>query len=92
MKIPIPVRQNSYLQASSRRSPKLPAQLPVQLQDLVANNQPEANLVRIGFGFGAITDMKVGPDNHVYVVDIFGTIYQITGPGVPVELQGFEVE
>lgn len=67
------------------------AALPPQLQDLVAQNQTEANLVRIGQGFGAITDLKVGPDNHVYVVSIFGAIYRISGP-VPVSLQGFTVE
>jgi glucose/arabinose dehydrogenase len=69
------------------------AQLPAALQDLVANNQTEANLVRIGQGFGSIVDMKVGPapDNDVYVVSIFGTIFRIEGP-VPVELQGFDVQ
>jgi glucose/arabinose dehydrogenase len=67
------------------------AALPVNLQDLVANTQTEANQVRIGFGFGAITDIKKGPDDHVYIVSIFGTIYRVTGP-VPVSLQGFTVE
>jgi len=67
------------------------AALPANLQDLVANNQTEANQVRIGSGFGAITDVKKGPDDHVYVVSIFGTIYRIVGP-VPVALQGFTVE
>ena len=67
------------------------AALPPQLQDLVAQNQTEANLVRLGQGFGSIVDMKVGPDNHVYVVSIFGTIFRIAGP-VPVSLQGFTIE
>jgi glucose/arabinose dehydrogenase len=61
------------------------------LTDLVADDQTEANLVRIGQGFGGITDFKIGPDNNVYVVNIFGTIYKISGP-VPVALQGFTVE
>ncbi len=65
--------------------------LPPNLQDLVAQNQTEANQLRIGQGFGAITDMKKGPDDHVYVVDVFGRIFRITGP-VPVTLQGFAVE
>lgn len=61
------------------------------LLDLVADNGTEQNLVRIGQGFGGITDFKVGPDNNVYVVNIFGTIYRISGP-VPVSLSGFSVE
>lgn len=67
------------------------AALPPNLQDLVAQNQTEANQLRIGQGFGAITDMKKGPDDDVYVVDIFGRIFRIEGP-VPVTLQGFTVE
>jgi aldose sugar dehydrogenase len=65
--------------------------LPPPLQDLVAADSSEANLVRIGQGFGAITDLEIGPDNHIYVVDIFGRIFRISGP-VPVTLQGFRVE
>jgi len=57
----------------------------------VAADSSEANLVRIGQGFGAITDLEIGPDNHMYVVDIFGRIFRIAGP-VPVTLQGFTVE
>jgi aldose sugar dehydrogenase len=67
------------------------AALPGPLQDLVAQNSTEANLVRIGIGFGAITDLEIGPDNHMYVVDIFGRVFRIEGP-VPVTLQGFTVE
>ena len=67
------------------------AALPANLQDLVANNQTEANQVRIGQGFGAITDLEKGPDNHIYVVDVFGRVFRIQGP-VPVTLQGFTVE
>jgi glucose/arabinose dehydrogenase len=67
------------------------AALPPALQDLVAANDAEANLVRIGLGFGAITDIEIGPDDHVYVVDIFGRVFRIVGP-VPVTLQGFSVE
>jgi len=66
--------------------------LPGNLQDLVAQNQTEANQVRIGQGFGAITDLKKGPDDHIYVVDIaFGRIFRIAGPA-PVELQQFGIE
>ncbi len=62
------------------------------LADLVADTNAERDLVRIGQGFGAITDVERGPDNHVYVVSIFpAAIYRIAGP-VPVELQSFHVE
>jgi hypothetical protein len=67
------------------------AALPAALQDLVAANSTEANLVRIGQGFGGITDLQVGPDDHVYVVDIGGRVLRISG-SVPVTLQDFRVE
>jgi glucose/arabinose dehydrogenase len=67
------------------------AALPAALQDLVAANATEANLVRIGQGFGGVTDLEVGPDDHVYVVDIGGRVFRITGP-VPVTLQEFRIE
>jgi len=69
------------------------AALPPPLQDLVALNDAEANLVRIGQAFGAITDLELGPEQppHLYVVDIFGRVFRIEGP-VPVTLQGFTVE
>ena len=67
------------------------AQLPPALQDLVANTTTEANLVRIGQGFGAATDLEIGPDLHLYLVDITGRIFRIRGQ-FPVSLQGFSVE
>jgi glucose/arabinose dehydrogenase len=68
------------------------AALPPALQDLVATDTAEANLVRIGQGFAGITDIEVGPDDNVYVVDIaLGRIWRISGP-VPVTLQDFRVE
>jgi glucose/arabinose dehydrogenase len=68
------------------------AALPAALQDLVAANTTEANLVRIGQGFGGLTDIEVGPDDHVYVVDLNnGRIFRIAGP-VPVTLQDYRVE
>lgn len=68
------------------------AALPAPLQDLVANDLAEANLARLGQGFGGITDLQIGPDDHVYVVDItLGRIWRISGP-VPVTLQDFRVE
>jgi len=54
------------------------------LADLVANTTTEANGVRFGQGFGAVTDLEFGPDGALYVVDIaFGTIYRIWRPAVP---------
>lgn len=51
------------------------------LQDLVADDTTEQNQVRLGQGFGAITDLEVGPDGNLYVVSIFGAVYRISGGG-----------
>jgi glucose/arabinose dehydrogenase len=51
------------------------------LQDLVADDVSEQNQARIGQGFGAITDLKIGPDGHLWVVSIFGDVYRISGGG-----------
>jgi glucose/arabinose dehydrogenase len=52
------------------------------LADLVADDLDERESVRIGSGFGGITDLKEGPDGSVYVVSIgLGAIYRISGPG-----------
>jgi hypothetical protein len=52
------------------------------LADLVADDVTERNSVRIGSGFGGITDLKQGPDDAVYVVSIGnGAIYRIAGGG-----------
>jgi glucose/arabinose dehydrogenase len=62
------------------------------LADLVADTTAERNQVRIGQGFGVVTDIKKGPDDHVYVVSLSqGAIYRIAGT-VPVELQSFSLE
>jgi aldose sugar dehydrogenase len=62
------------------------------LLDLVANNSTETNQLRIGQGFGGITDFEKGPDDHVYVVSIGnGTIYRVAGP-VPVTVEDFRIE
>ena len=57
--------------------------LPANLQDLVADSATERNQLRLGQGFGGVTDLKIGPDGALYVVSIgIGTIYRIapTGP------------
>lgn len=52
------------------------------LSDLVADDTTERNAVRIGSGFGGITDLKEGPDGAIYVVSIGnGAIYRIAGRG-----------
>jgi glucose/arabinose dehydrogenase len=55
------------------------------LSDLVADNDVEKDLLRLGSGFGGsfngIVDLELGPDLAVYVVSIGGSIYRITGPG-----------
>ncbi len=59
------------------------------LQDFIADDNTERDLLRIGFGFGSITDIKVGPDGLLYIVSIVdGAIYRIfpvdtDGDGVP---------
>jgi len=52
------------------------------LADLVADDLTERNSLRIGSGFGGITDLKQGPDDAIYVVSIGnGAIYRIAGGG-----------
>lgn len=52
------------------------------LSDLVADDVTERNALRIGSGFGGITDLKQGPDDAIYVVSIGnGAIYRIVGGG-----------
>ena len=54
------------------------------LVDLVADSVTERNAVRIGQSFGGITDLKIGPDNALYVVSIgLGDIYRISGGPAP---------
>jgi hypothetical protein len=58
------------------------AALPVNLQDLVADSATERNQLRLGQGFGGVTDLKIGPDGALYVVGIgIGTIYRIAPSG-----------
>jgi glucose/arabinose dehydrogenase len=59
------------------------------LADLVAGNQTEANTVRFGSEFGAVTDLELGPDGDLYAVDIAnGTVYRISGPAPDTDLDG----
>lgn len=55
------------------------------LDDLVADDTTEQNLVRFGQNFGAVTDIQVGPDGDVYVTSIGnGTIYRLPEPSATV--------
>jgi glucose/arabinose dehydrogenase len=47
------------------------------LADKVADADDENEGVIFGQGFGAITDIEVGPDGYLYIVGIHGTIHRI---------------
>jgi aldose sugar dehydrogenase len=48
------------------------------LADLVADSATERQVVEFGSGFGAVTDIQMGPDGAAYVTSIGdGTIYRI---------------
>jgi glucose/arabinose dehydrogenase len=49
------------------------------LSDLVADTAAERDQFAIGSGFGAITDLEIGPDGALYVVSLTnGAIYRIS--------------
>ena len=48
------------------------------MQDLVADNDAEASESLFGVGFGAISDLEVGPDQDIYVLSAArGAIYRV---------------
>ena len=47
------------------------------LADKVANADDENQGIIFGQGFGAITDIEVGPDGYLYIVGFQGAIYRI---------------
>ena len=47
------------------------------LADKLADSDNENEGIIFGQGFGAITDIEVGPDGYLYIVGIQGTIYRI---------------
>jgi len=47
------------------------------LADKLADSDDENEGIIFGKGFGAITDIEVGPDGYLYIVGIQGTIYRI---------------
>ncbi len=59
------------------------------LADLVANDQTQADTLLFGSGFGPVTDLEIGPDGDVYVVDIGnGTVYRITNASTDTDADG----
>ncbi len=53
------------------------------LGDLVADSVVERDLVEFGQGFGAVTDIQVGPGGPVYVTSLGdGTVYRLPEPSV----------
>ncbi len=52
------------------------------LADAVADPASEDEPLKLGSGFGGISDLKVGPDAALYVVSLGdGSVFRITGPG-----------
>ena len=47
------------------------------LADKLADSDDENEGIIFGQGFGAITDIEVGPDGYLYIVGFQGTIYRI---------------
>lgn len=59
------------------------------LSDLVADNASQLSEITIGTGFGAISDVKVGPDDRLYVLSISnGKIFVIEASPPTVDLAG----
>ncbi len=57
------------------------AALPDDLQDLVADTAAERDLFRVA-QFAGVTDLEIGPDGALYVVDfIAGAVYRVAATG-----------
>ena len=52
------------------------------LADLVADSVAERESLRVGMGFGGITDLKLDPDGKVYVVSIGDGAVYVIEPGL----------
>jgi hypothetical protein len=49
--------------------------------DQVADSREEQSQVEFGSGFGAVTDIQIGPEGAVYVTSIGdGTVYRMPEP------------
>jgi glucose/arabinose dehydrogenase len=70
---------NGYLYLFRLNGSRTGFDLTGDLADLVADTQSEANQVRVGTEFGAITDIRIGPDGAPYVLSLgTGDLYRIT--------------
>jgi len=47
------------------------------LEDLVADNNEESEVVTLGTGFGGITDIETGPDGFLHILTFAGDLYRI---------------
>lgn len=47
------------------------------LEDLVADNNAEAQAVTLGTNFRGITDIETGPDGYLYILSFSGNLYRI---------------
>jgi len=46
--------------------------------DRMANTSEEEQSITFGQGFGVFTDLKIGPDGYLYILNCDGTNYRIT--------------
>ena len=69
---------NDYLYKFELNEDRTELELEGDLSDGIANNNEELENAVFGKGFGVITDIKEGPDGHLYLVShIHGNIYRI---------------
>ena len=49
------------------------------VRDRVADSEPERQINRWGSDFGIVTDMRIGPDDNLYVLDLTtGTLWRVS--------------
>ena len=56
--------------------------------DLVADPGDDVSPLILGSGFNGATDLEIGPDGHVYVVSLFGSVLRIRGNAPPGDSDG----
>ena len=61
---------NGYIYHFDLNKKRTGLSLNASLDDKVANNKEELKQVIFGQGFGAITDIEVGPDGYLYVISL----------------------
>lgn len=68
---------NGNLYLFTVNDPRDGLELGRSLEDLVADNSNELELVTFGTGFGGITDIETGPDGYLYILTFAGNLYRI---------------